>query len=96
LPQHNAVVVRVADAAAEAASKAMAAVAGVAKVETASKAGGQTLLRAIVTGGKPLSGAIAEALRSGSIVADEIYLERGRLDDVFRQITSFDKGARHV
>ena len=33
---------------------------------------------------------VASAIRQKSLVVEEIFVERGKLDDVFRQITSSD------
>jgi ABC-2 type transport system ATP-binding protein len=35
---------------------------------------------------------IAAVLRAQNIPVDELYVERGRLDDVFRQITMSEEG----
>jgi hypothetical protein len=33
---------------------------------------------------------VAAAIRHNALVVEEIFVERGKLDDVFRQITSSD------
>jgi ABC-2 type transport system ATP-binding protein len=95
LPQHNAVLVRVAETAVADATKIISSVPGISKIEAMSSEGGHTRLRANVKDHKPALAAVAEALRAGSVVVDELTVERGRLDDVFRQITTLDKGLRH-
>ena len=90
VPYHGAVAVRVASDKAEAVKAALAAVAGVGSVETVSGADGHLLLRAIPKNGAGIVTDVAAAIRQKSLVVEEIFVERGKLDDVFRQITSSD------
>ena len=90
VPYHGAVAVRVASDKAEAVEAALAAVAGVGSVETVSGADGHLLLRAIPKNGAGIVTDVAAAIRQKSLVVEEIFVERGKLDDVFRQITSSD------
>ena len=90
-PNHGAVAVRVASDKAEAAKAAMAGSTGVGKVEIVSQANGHWQLRAVPAKGATIAGAVAAALRDNGLVIDEISVERGKLDDVFRQITSTDR-----
>jgi ABC-2 type transport system ATP-binding protein len=39
---------------------------------------------------------VAALLREKSIPVEEMFVERGKLDDVFRQITTSDVGAGHA
>ncbi len=39
---------------------------------------------------------VASLIREKAIVVDEIYVERGKLDDVFRQITTPEQDAGHA
>lgn len=92
LPYHNAVSVRVAADASGSALAAMKGIGGVRDVEEVSKANGHAHLRALSAGTGEIIGDVAAALREKSINVNEIYVERGRLDDVFRDITTSDGG----
>lgn len=92
LPYHNAVAVMVAVDAAGAAMSAMKRVGGVRGVEEVSSANGHAHLRALSAGTGDIIGDVATALRQQSISVDQIYVERGRLDDIFREITTSDGG----
>ena len=96
VPYHGAVAVRVAADNAEAVKAALAAVAGVGSVETVSGADGHLLLRAIPRNGAGIVTDVAAAIRQKSLVVEEIFVERGKLDDVFRQITSSDLEATNA
>ena len=39
---------------------------------------------------------LASLIRSRLIEAEEVHVERGNLDDVFRQITTSDAGTSHA
>ena len=53
-------------------------------------ANGQRQLRAIPKNGAGIVTDVASVIRQKALVVDEIFVERGKLDDVFRQITSSD------
>jgi ABC-2 type transport system ATP-binding protein len=90
LPYHGAVAIRVAAEKADAIKGALSALAGVEKVETVATANGQLQLRAIPRNGAGIVTDVASAIRQKSLSVDEIFVERGKLDDVFRQITTSD------
>jgi ABC-2 type transport system ATP-binding protein len=90
LPYHGAVGIRVAAEKADAIKGALSALAGVEKVETVAAANGQLHLRAIPKNGAGIVTDVASAIRQKSLAVDEIFVERGKLDDVFRQITTSD------
>jgi ABC-2 type transport system ATP-binding protein len=94
VPYHGAVSIRVGTDRAEAVRGALAAVAGIAKVETVGAANGQMQLRAIPKNGAGIVEDVASAIRQKSLAVDEIFVERGKLDDVFRQITTSDLDSR--
>jgi ABC-2 type transport system ATP-binding protein len=97
VPYHGAVTIRVAGDKAEAVRGALSAVAGVKEVETVGGApGGQLQLRAIPKNGAGIVTDVASAIRQKALAVDEIFVERGKLDDVFRQITSSDLDDRHA
>ncbi|MBC8339671.1 MAG: ABC transporter ATP-binding protein [Rhodospirillales bacterium] len=94
-PNHNAVVVTVDANAAGALRQNLEKVPGVASVEDAPAPGlaeGKLRLRAkpeVHTGtGTDIGDAIGAMLRDKSIPVHELFVERGALDDVFRQITA--------
>jgi ABC-2 type transport system ATP-binding protein len=97
VPYHGAVTIRVAGDKAEAVRGALSAVAGVKSVETVGSAvNGQLQLRAIPNNGAGIVTDVASAIRQKALAVDEIFVERGKLDDVFRQITSSDLDDRHA
>ncbi len=93
LPYHNAVSLTVADSALTSVQEALGAVGGVRSVEEVSRVNGHVTLRAVPANGAGILPEVAAALRSRSIDVEQIYVERGRLDDVFRQITTPDAAA---
>jgi ABC-2 type transport system ATP-binding protein len=95
-PYHGAVTIRVASDRGEAVRGALAAVAGVKTVETVGDVNGVLQLRAIPKNGAGIVADVASAIRQKSLAVDEIFVERGKLDDVFRQITSSDLDERNT
>ena len=87
-PAHGAVAIRVARAEADALAAAIAALPVVASVEKTPDGAGAMRLRALPGNGATPLDAITELLRRDRIAIDEIYVERGKLDDVFREITT--------
>jgi ABC-2 type transport system ATP-binding protein len=96
MPYHNAVAIRIAAAEADRVAGALAALAGVAKVERASAMNGHIRLRALPRPGATIAADVGALLRDQSIVVEELLIERGKLDDVFREITTSSEGARHA
>ena len=95
VPYHGAVTIRVAGDKAEAVRGALSAVAGIKEVETVGAVNGVLQLRAIPNKGAGIVTDVASAIRQKSLAVDEIFVERGKLDDVFRQITSSDLDERN-
>ncbi len=52
-------------------------------------------MRAIPRTDQAIATEVAALLREKSIPVEELYVEKGRLDDVFRLITSSDGARRH-
>ena len=75
---------------------ALSVVAGIKEVETVGVANGLLQLRAIPKNGAGIVADVASAIRQKSLAVDEIFVERGKLDDVFRQITSSDLDDRNA
>ena len=61
---------------------------GVVKVAVAERVNGATCLLVHAAPGQPCATTLAGALKQADIAADEIYLKRPTLDDVFREITT--------
>jgi ABC-2 type transport system ATP-binding protein len=71
-------------------------VASVKEVETIGVANGRLQLRAIPKNGAGIVTDVASAIREKALAVDELFVERGKLDDVFRQITSSDLDDRNA
>jgi ABC-2 type transport system ATP-binding protein len=85
---HNSVSIRVKS---ELASKIVAEignVAGVARVEEAGSEDGMTTVLAIPVEGQTIVHDVAEYVGKSGITVEELHAERGRLDEVFRQLTA--------
>ncbi len=93
---HNAVAIRIDAARADAATAALSGLARVARVERVSSADGHVQLRAIAKDGAAIASEVAGMLAEKSLPVAEMYIERGRLDEVFRQITSQEAARTHA
>lgn len=96
VPYHGAVAIRVATERAEAVKGALSTVPGVARIETLGAVNGRTHLRAIPKNGVVLVTDVASVIRQKALTVEEVFVERGKLDDVFRQITSSDLDNRNA
>jgi len=94
MPYHNAVALMVDRERAEAVTNALSALANVQSVERLAKENGHIQLRALPKNGAAIASDVAEVLAERSLPVAELYVERGRLDDVFRKITT-GEGDRH-
>ena len=90
---HNAVTLTVADAAVADVRTGLAAIAGVADVETSPGTTAATRLTAVPAPGARIAEAIQERIRQGAWQVDELFIEAGHLDEVFRSITTGTMGA---
>jgi ABC-2 type transport system ATP-binding protein len=84
---HGAVSIRVLEADAARITKALSTIPEIAGVEMAEKSNGQIRLRALPKGAASPAQAVNDLIRRENLSVDEIYVERGKLDDVFREIT---------
>jgi ABC-2 type transport system ATP-binding protein len=96
LPYHGAVAIRVAADKVDALKIALAMVPTIDKIETVGRSDGQLHLRAMPKKGAGIATDVAAAIRQKGIAVDEIFVERGKLDDVFRQITTTERSGRHA
>jgi len=87
-PNHNAVVVAVDAGDAGKATAAAKAVSGVGDVTALDAANGAARFRVTPEAGTTIALPLGEALRGAEISVREIFVERGALDDVFREITT--------
>ena len=85
---HNAVGLRLAADRAERAITVIAAAAGVGAVEPVGRIDGVAELRAFPVDGAEIAAAVRESLATDGIEVAELFVERGRLDDVFRRLTT--------
>jgi len=90
LPYHNAVSIRVPAETIDALKAALSSVEGVETIEDVGQANGIAHVRAIPKQHGLIATDVAAAIRAQSLAVDEMFVERGRLDDVFRQITTSD------
>ncbi len=95
LPYHNAIALKVATPSADAVAAAVGALAKVKSVERLPASNGHLQLRAIPATGEAIAADVAALIREKSLPVTEMFVERGKLDDVFRQITSEERPAHH-
>ena len=85
---HNSVSIRVKSELASKVSTEIGNVAGVARVEDAGSEDGMTTIVAIPAEGRSIVRDVAECVGEGGFAVEELHAERGRLDEVFRQLTA--------
>jgi ABC-2 type transport system ATP-binding protein len=94
---HNAVGIRVASGQAARVEQKLQAVTGVISISTINTQGSVTELLAVAQGGHTILGPVRDAVAAPEFGVEEIFVERGRLEDVFRQLTLGTKpGADHT
>ena len=96
MPYHNAVALKVAAQRADAVAEALAALPGIQSVERLAAVNGHVQLKAIPKAGAMIATEVAAMLSERSLPVAELYVERGRLDEVFRKITSEEATRRHA
>ena len=90
---HHAVSIRVPATAADALRAALGGLGSIAAVETLGTPNSSIQLRAIPKPNTLIATDVAALLRDRGIAVEEMFVERGKLEDVFREITS-SEGAR--
>jgi ABC-2 type transport system ATP-binding protein len=90
---HNAVAMTVRGVAASAAKGELSRVANVESVEVTGESGGRASLLVLPRGGRAIVSDIGHLARTKGWELDEMRVESGRLDEVFRTITSGNGGA---
>jgi ABC-2 type transport system ATP-binding protein len=96
LPYHNTIALKVATSRADAVIKALSEFSAVYKVENIGTTNGKADLRVLPSTSAPTPSELAALIRARLIEAEEVQVERGNLDDVFRQITTSDAGTSHA
>lgn len=84
---HNAVCVRVKTEYHDKAKELLVRAAGVARVDTVQLADGVAQLTAVPVNGQTIVDSVNAEIQAGGLVTQEVRIEHGRLDDVFRRIT---------
>ena len=87
-PYHNAVCVRLPSEHLDACRIQLEGIDGVDRVEIVDGAGGMAALIALPDGGKVIIESVSAGVLAGGLPISEIRVERGRLDEVFRSITT--------
>ncbi len=93
LPSHGAVALSIAGERVEALRAALGTFPGLARLDTVGTSNGRVQLRAVPKSDALVPAEIAAHLRKSAVEVDELFVERGNLDDVFRQITSSEEAA---
>ncbi len=87
---HNALSVSIRSNSVDGMVEAFGALTGVASVEVLEAAGGCVRLQLFPAGDAALAASVSELARDRKWDLEELHVERGRLDDVFREITAGD------
>ncbi len=96
-PYHGAVAIRVPAKTEKAVIAALSAHKAIDRVETINTDNGQVDLRAIPSNGAPIVTDVAALLQEKGITVSELFVERGKLDDVFREVTIAEQeGTSHA
>ena len=86
--RHNAVAIRLPSDKLTLAEGALGKISSVSAIEPIGKVNGVARLRVVPSDGRDILPEVRASIDQAGIAVDEIYLERGRLDDVFRQLTT--------
>jgi len=94
LSYHGTIAMHVPSSRAEAVKKALLEFAAIQSVETVAASNGKVRLQAAPRDGAPAAPQLASLIRSRLIEVEEVVVQKGSLDEVFREITTSDDGAR--
>lgn len=86
--QHNAVALQVPSEKVDAAKAALSHIPDIRNIEPIGPVNGMAQLRVSPSNGKDILGQVHQSVEKEGIPVDEIYRERVRLDDVFRELTT--------
>ncbi len=90
-PNHNAIMVRVSSEHRAEVEAGLEGLAPFSQIDGHRNTTDNTLLRVLSDGDPSVIARISDCIREKNLPVDEIYVEKGALDDVFRQITAEDK-----
>lgn len=85
---HNAVGLRLAADKQDSMARRLQSLPEVAAVEVGGAHNGIAALRALPMGGRDILSSVQQAAAMEGLALDQVYVERGRLDEVFRQLTT--------
>lgn len=91
---HNAVGIRLPADQAATCSDLLTGLAGIESVQTGTQAGASVELLAVSRAGAEILDSVRSAIDGKGIRVDEIFVERGRLEDVFRDLTYETEGLK--
>lgn len=86
-PNHNAVVVTLAESAAGGVTDGLKGISDVAEVRTETLTGGRARLHVVPRAGASVVVPVGDWLRQHDVDTDEVFVDKGALDEVFRAIT---------
>jgi gliding motility-associated transport system ATP-binding protein len=95
LSYHGTIAMHVPSSRVEAVKKALLEFAAIQSVETVGASNGKVRLQAAPRDGAPAAAQLAALIRTRLIEVEEVVVQRGSLDEVFREITTSDDGAHH-
>lgn len=96
VPYHGAVAIRIPAKTEKVVVSALSNHVAIERVETVGKSDGQVDLRAVPSNGAVIVSDVASLLHEKGIAVNELFVERGKLDDVFREITTSEEGASNA
>jgi ABC-2 type transport system ATP-binding protein len=93
---HNAISISIRAAGVDGLVEGLSQVPGVASVEILDAEGERVRLRVFPVGNASLAAPVSQLAREKAWVVEELHVERGRLDEVFREITTGDLPAKRA
>lgn len=93
VPYHGAVAIRAAAGRVDAIKQALGSLASIAGIETVAKDAAHVQIRVLPKAGGAIAEDVTRAIRDNGLAIEELFVEKGRLDDVFRHITTSEEGS---